>query len=202
MADQGAAANGDQNTAEGEGEPPPEPNEPPPEPNEPPPPEPRGSAWHRNWEVRAAIAGAAISVVGGGAVSAALAIMDHSEPTISTGAGGSISQVAVNGDSLGLTVSGRADPGIRSIVVIVGPRSAAENRQFWAAETSVGSDETWSLAIDTPPSLSLPFNLSAYFNTGSSYNGLVPPSQRECLELRGPACIEWAGAPATYTSRP
>jgi len=121
---------------------------------------------------------------------------------------GAISQVAVNDPPQGLTVSGRADPGIRTVLVTVGPRKG-NDKQFWAAETKVAADGTWRLEVETPPALSFPFSLNALFDASSVYeyddgfanwgdpDALAPDV---CVQTEGLACVRSVGPPATYES--
>jgi len=119
---------------------------------------------------------------------------------------GSITQVAINSGPSGLTVFGRADPGISSVAVLVGPRVDIR-LQYWAGQGAVGSNGAWTVVIDTPPSLSFPFKVDAYFSTSGGSSGWVPalggdPGPHEgvsCAETKGPSCLGAVGLPATYT---
>ena len=127
-------------------------------------------------------------------------------PAAGLPAAGTISEVSEFDNSPGLSVAGEAAPGTLSVVVLVGPRSA--DQPLWAAETLV-RDGTWQIDIDTPPALSDPYKVKAYYNSHSvpgfandDYDYATQPKALCLVSIRdAPDCLDvHLGPPSTYES--
>lgn len=101
-------------------------------------------------------------------------------PTAPAKPRGSISQVAVNQDQLGLTISGRVfpDAGISFVFVVVVAANGPNDQQPWSVTVPVSSDYTWSAVLETPPAVPYPYKVNAFFGTQSNQG-------RSC---QGPDC--------------
>lgn len=74
---------------------------------------------------------------------------------------GSFDEVAVNDAGTEVTVAGRADKDVDSVVVMIGPRKSGG--QYWASSAPV-VDGQWTLAVATDPQVPKPYKLKAYFH--------------------------------------
>jgi hypothetical protein len=121
---------------------------------------------------------------------------------------GSIDQVMVNSDNSEVTVAGWAAPTVESVVVAIGPRESGG--QYWAASADVFQQE-WRLDVATPPQLSRPYEVKAYYKqrsngaagiesiSGYAYSKSEPappppppsPGQlAECVAQQGDSCFQ------------
>lgn len=127
-------------------------------------------------------------------------------------------KVSTLDDARGLLISaGHARVGAKFVYVLVGPRKDAQS-QFWAAGAPVAPDGSWSVTVLTPPALSLPFTVDAYFQdfdfehipnfadpSSAAAAAPFPPVDSFagavlCGQVIGPACYTGLGPPIRYTS--
>ena len=158
----------------------------------------------KRWEVRGAIAAAAITAVVGGIVAIVVAIINHStaqkaeppgkaanttsvvaaQPTKTGGVDGSITHVTVGGQDI--TISGTAGPGVTTVIVLV-PRASGQG--YWAGSAPVASDLTWRVQFPWDGGQASPPQVMAYFSHGGSQPGTPPCTSPECLSHLGPPAI-------------
>lgn len=139
---------------------------------------------------------------------------DAPDPVPGGGAGGSgqmgsIDEVTVNSENSKVTVTGWAAPNVESVVVAIGPRESGG--QYWAASADVFQQE-WKLDVATPPELSRPYEVKAYYKqrangsagiqsvVGYAFSELEPapapppppsPGQlADCVEQYGASCFQ------------
>ena len=138
----------------------------------------------KRWEVKGALAAAAITAVVGGVVTIAVALINHSPaenappsapiPTTSVAVNtgdaeraGDFTQVQV-GDDGQVRISGTADPKVKVVVVVITPNASA---QSWTGTTTVASDLTWTVTVETGQTLHAgAFSVQAYFRGADGSN--------------------------------
>jgi hypothetical protein len=134
---------------------------------------------------------------------------------------GSFDQVAINDSGTEVTISGSAEKGVDSVVVLIGPRQSGG--QYWAASADVVNQQ-WKLAVATEPHVPKPYEIKAYYRQqtaapaaqGASYVLFPRPAETptttqpsqppgpvvNCAEQYGDRCFDgpgW-GPPSVYQS--
>jgi hypothetical protein len=131
---------------------------------------------------------------------------------------GSVDKVEINGSGTEVTVTGSAERGVDSVVVLVGPRESGG--QYWANVGSV-SNQRWKLSVATDPRLPEPYTIEARYHSvsgtavrpsaftftlqGTEPTTTPPPPSNQivnCAEQFGPNCFNgpgW-GPPSVYHS--
>jgi hypothetical protein len=152
----------------------------------------------KRWEVRGVIAAAAITAVVGGIVAVVVALINHSSgektqpptttsvapppTTAARGPAGSISQIDIDAGGLHVTISGKADPGVDTVIVTI-PRASGQG--YLAAISNVASDLTWGVKLESDQKLTAPLKVTAYFR-GNGSHGTPACTSPECLSHLGP----------------
>ena len=141
-----------------------------------------------------------------------------STPDVPPPPAGSFDQVTINGSGTEVTVSGSAEKGVDSVVVLIGPRQSGG--QYWAASADV-VNQHWTLAVATEPHVPEPYQIKAYYRQqgaapaaqGASYFTSPRPADTptttpppapivNCAEQFGDKCFNgpgW-GPPSVYQS--
>jgi hypothetical protein len=123
---------------------------------------------------------------------------------------GSMDQVMVNEDRKKVSASGRADPTVRFVNVLIGPKPVPD--QYWSAGGLPAKDGSWSVSVDIDPRLPSPYEVRAFYYTGEPFvmpspsgepsadaNDLAGPGQaQQCDIVRELLCLQQSGQPSVY----
>jgi hypothetical protein len=70
--------------------------------------------------------------------------------------------VSLNDDRSQVIVSGETSSAITEVWVLVGPRPGPD--QYWAASTSMFDRGAWTVSVETPPEVPVPFEVKVFFD--------------------------------------
>jgi hypothetical protein len=148
----------------------------------------------KRWKVSDTIVAAAITAGLGAIATVAVAVISHSSDqktqpptttsiappptTAARGPAGSISQIEIDTGGLHVTISGRADPGVDGVFIII-PRASGQG--YLADFSNVASDLTWRVKLESDQKLTSPLNVSAYFSHSGTKPGTPVCTSPECL---------------------